>query len=288
MTVTAAIDSDPWALPADVALLTSVRLERDIWRPMARSGRIPIACAWRSSAEESVPVERDREGGPLLVVPPALRLGGDNTSSPPRSGQAGHQSLVFSYRDREEELEGVARRLKADRRAGRQVRLDRTALVVSRALPYLYVARDVFAGAGVPFQAMDTLPLAAEPYAAALDLVIEFVATGFTRRATTALLRSPHFQFQGLDRASISALDASLVELRFLGGLDRLMSLVGEWTAASGKEGGGRERRRQQAALPAYRRDRAGDTLARSPRIVRRSITRAPHSFMTYVDAAGG
>ena len=187
--------SDPEGLwPADVALLTSIPgLEHvDI---LATEGALEAGYLDRLrlafvGIEEVAPAEpaspkplgegggeHEREGGPVLVV------------------QAHQQSLVFSYRDREEELEGVARRLKADRRAGRHVRLDRTALVVSRALPYLYVARDVFAGAGVPFQAIDTLPLAAEPYAAALDLVIEFVATGFTRRATTALLRSPHFQF---------------------------------------------------------------------------------------------
>ncbi len=247
--------SDPEGLwPADVALLTSIPgLEHvDI---LATDGALEAGYLDRLrlafvGMEEVSTVERQPAPGPVLIVPPTV-------------GQ--HQPIVFSYRDREEELEGVARRLKADRRAGRQVRLDRTALVVSRALPYLYVARDVFAGAGVPFQAMDTLPLAAEPYAAALDLVIEFVATGFTRRATTALLRSPHFRFetspktgvppQPLDRSSIAALDAALVELRFLGGLDRLMAIAHDWgrTAEqpSGARGSGRERRRQQAAVPA-------------------------------------
>ena len=139
------------------------------------------------------------------------------------------RAVEFAYRDREEELEGVARRLKAD--GARAVRLDRTALVVSRPLPYLYLARDVFAGAGVPFQALDTLPLAAEPYAAALDLVLEFVAASFTRRAMMALLRSPHFRFDGRRRRARSrgdvALDACVVEQRFLGGLDRLTALTG-------------------------------------------------------------
>jgi RecB family exonuclease len=267
--------SDPEGLwPADVALLTSMSgLENvDI---LATDGVLAAGYLERLrlafvGIEEAAPEDEEPaspkpfgEGRaiPVLVVPPPvnhhqslLQLGGDDASPPPRSGQ-----VVFSYRDREEELEGVARRLKADRRAGREVRLDRTALVVSHALPYLYVARDVFAGAGVPFQTLDTLPLAAEPYAAALDLVIEFVATGFTRRATTALLRSPHFRLETLDRASISALDAALVERRFLGGLDRLIALANEWVASakatadqgSSPRGGGRERRRQQAALPA-------------------------------------
>ena len=238
--------SDPDGLwPADVALLTSIP-GLEIVELLATEGVLDAGYLDRLrlafvGIEESSTDARAPTPMPVLVVP-----------------QAHQQSVVFSYRDREEELEGVARRLKADRRAGRPVRLDRTALVVSRALPYLYVARDVFAGAGVPFQTLDTLPLAAEPYAAALDLVLEFVATGFTRRATTALLRSPHFRFRAdgaaLERTAVTALDAALVERRFLGGLDRLIAVVREWQQASDpalRRGSGREHRRQQAALPA-------------------------------------
>ena len=67
--------------------------------------------------------------------------------------------------------------------------------MVARPLPYLYLAREVFDGAGLPFEALDTLPLAAEPYAAAVDVVLECAAANFTRRALMALLRSPHFRF---------------------------------------------------------------------------------------------
>ena len=45
------------------------------------------------------------------------------------------------------------------------------ALIVRQRLPYVYVAREVLRSAGVPCQTFDALPLAAEPYAAALDLV---------------------------------------------------------------------------------------------------------------------
>jgi RecB family exonuclease len=135
---------------------------------------------------------------------------------------------AFAYRDREDELEGVARRLAGDRRAGREVPLDRAALVVARPLPYLYLAREVFAGAGIPFEANDALPLAAEPYAAAVDLILECAAAGFTRGALTALLRSPHFRFEvegvEIDRAAVSRLDAALAADRYLGGLDRLIA----------------------------------------------------------------
>ena len=49
--------------------------------------------------------------------------------------------------------------------------LNRTAVVFQRPLPYLYLARQVFPDAEIPYQAFDALPLAAEPFAAALDLV---------------------------------------------------------------------------------------------------------------------
>lgn len=133
---------------------------------------------------------------------------------------------AFSYRDREDELEAVARRLAIESPPD----LGRVGLVVARPLPYLYLAREVFGGADVPFEALDTLPLAAEPYAAAMDLVLECAAANFTRRALTALLRSPHFTFivdgTAIDRQAVGALDAALAEQRYLGGVDRLRSIA--------------------------------------------------------------
>ena len=139
---------------------------------------------------------------------------------------------VFRYRDREDEIEAVARRVKA----GGTIP-SRTAIVVARPLPYLYLGREVFASAQVPFEALDTLPLAGEAYAAAVDLVLECAAANFTRRALMALLRSPHFQFD-VDRSSVSLLDAAMAQQRYLGGLDRLSafaeSLSGQARAAAG------------------------------------------------------
>ena len=162
---------------------------------------------------------------PAAVEPPTLVVPG--------------QQFAFSYRDREDELEAVARRIKDDRRTattGGVTPLDRIGLVVARPLPYLYLARDVFAGAGIPFEALDTLPLAAEPYAAAADLVLECAAANFTRRAITALLRSPHFTFDvdgaKLDRAAVSLLDVAMAEQRYLGGIDRLRAMTASWTGA--------------------------------------------------------
>jgi RecB family exonuclease len=188
-----------------------------------------------------------------------------------------------TYRDREDELVAVAARLKHDRRAGLAAPLHRTALVVRRPLPYLYLARDVFADAGVPFEALDTLPLAAEPYAAALDLVLEAVAADFTRASLMALLRSPHFAFDGgglenrpppalaaLPAAVIAACDFALAEARYLGGLDRLGGLVGRWSAVGAPAS--REERRQQTALPALAplldAVRALEPLCRTARLV--------------------
>jgi hypothetical protein len=105
---------------------------------------------------------------------------------------------VAVARDREDELAAVARRIKAARRSGEATPLSRQALIVRRPLPYLYLARSVFGASGIPFETLDTLPLAAEPFAAALDLVLDAVGTSFSRTALVALLRSPHFAFDAL------------------------------------------------------------------------------------------
>ena len=44
--------------------------------------------------------------------------------------------------------------------------------------------------ARVPYQAFDALPLAAEPYAALLDVVMTVARTGGTRESSVELLRS--------------------------------------------------------------------------------------------------
>lgn len=151
--------------------------------------------------------------------------------------------FALTYRDREDELEGVAQRV--SQRGGGDTPLDQVGLIVARPLPYVYLAREVFGGAHLPFDAVDTLPLAAEPYAAAVDVVLEAAAANFTRRALMALLKSPHFQFTvdgaAITRPSVARLDALMAEQRYLGGLDRLGALVATW------QGG--ERPAAQAAL---------------------------------------
>ena len=82
-------------------------------------------------------------------------------------------------RDREEELLGVARDVKW-RLAGEAspIRVDDHAVVVQRPLPYVYLARHTLEAAGLPWTASDSLPLAAEPYAAALGRALRMRAGG--------------------------------------------------------------------------------------------------------------
>ena len=178
--------------------------------------------------------------------------------------------LFLMHRDREEELIAVARRLKSERVGAAAVPLHRTALVVCRPLPYLYLARDVFTDAQIPCEALDTLPLASEPYAAVVNLALDTVAAEFTRASLLALLRSPHVSLTALDNEnaqiedvpgeSLMALDYALADARYLGGLDRLAALVEKWSDVSAP--GSREERRQQLALPAARAAlRAAQTL---------------------------
>jgi RecB family exonuclease len=135
----------------------------------------------------------------------------------------------WTHRDREEELVTVARYVKGGRRDGTAVPLDRTAVVFKRPLPYLYPAAEIFGAAGIRYEAFDALPLAAEPTAAALDLVLDAAASNFTRGTLVALLRSPHFVFRHEDeeitREAVAALDRALGQARYLGGVDRLEAL---------------------------------------------------------------
>ena len=155
-------------------------------------------------------------------------------------------------RDREEELAGIARAVKAQARRDDARPLDRAAVVFRRPLPYVYLAQTVFDSARIPFEAADAVPLAAEPYAAALDLIASFVTSGFARASASALLSSPHFTFgdegTAVDRPAVSALDRALADAGYLGGRDELARL------ASGQSG--------TAAAAARATLRAADALA--------------------------
>jgi len=132
--------------------------------------------------------------------------------------------LVHAVRDREEEVALLARVVRHERpvSSGVEERApERAALVVRQPLPYVYLAHEVLRSAGVACQMFDALPLAGEPFAAALDLVFAAVDAGFARGPSIALLRSPHFDFP-LQQRDISTLDRALAEAGYLGGIDAL------------------------------------------------------------------
>ena len=129
----------------------------------------------------------------------------------------------FTCRDREEELADFVRDRKHRGRTASDAR--DCAIVFQRPLPYLYLARQVFPDAGVPYQSSDALPLSVEPFAAAIDLVLSFLSAEGSRSSTIALLSSPHFAFQCAAK-NVAALDASMREARFSGGWERLAALA--------------------------------------------------------------
>lgn len=140
---------------------------------------------------------------PMLVIP---------------AGGEGRQ--WFTVRDREEELLAVARRVG-------QGGQERHGVVFRRPLPYLYLADDTLGAAGIAFELSDALPLAAEPTAAALDLIIDLVASDFSRSRLVALFRSPHFQFE-IEHGQVGVLDRLLSERRYLGESTRLDAIAND------------------------------------------------------------
>ncbi len=218
--------ADPGGLyPADFDLLTRVpgleALDIVATEAVLGSGFHERIHQWLPGLEE-VDVGDTSSVGPRLVVP---------ADASPR--------WWFTARDREEELIDIVRRTAPEV-------LRRSAIVYKRPLPYLYLAGEVFGSARIPFRTSDTVPLAAEPAAAALDLVLDVVTSSFTRAAIVALLRSPHFGWAGgaaLPREPVAALDRALAKARYLGGVDHLSRLRFDWESAGD----------HAAALPALR-----------------------------------
>lgn len=147
-----------------------------------------LAAGFFDELEKQIPGFEDErrkaeeERLPTLVVPPPAP--GDRDAP-----------AAWTYRDREEELYAAVRDVRRLADADGVLRA-RTGIVFQRPLPYLYLARRAFEGARVPCLASDALPLAAEPYAAAVDLVLEFVWSNGSRAAAAAMLRSPAFHFR--------------------------------------------------------------------------------------------
>jgi RecB family exonuclease len=160
-------------------------------------------------------------GDPVLCVPP------DGTRR------------FFVARDREEELADAARLVKRRVRSGLLASPNRFAVVFQRPLPYLYMARHVFTDARIAWQAADELPLAAEPFAATLDLVLTFLTSGFTRAAGIALLRSPHLRLAFGEELygppDVAELDRALLDGRFVGGVTALEAFASRQRGGSAR-----------------------------------------------------
>lgn len=164
---------------------------------------------------------------------------GEAPSGEDRSGQADgvlvrpagqDAGLPFVSRDREDELREVARVIVGRARDAGGALVEPAAIVFHRPLPYLYLAQQVLSEARVPYQTFDALPLAAEPYAAALDQVLAVARTAGAREAAVALLRSPLLSFD-VDGELVaphdaSALDEVLRERRAAGGAEAFVSHV--------------------------------------------------------------
>jgi RecB family exonuclease len=170
---------------------------------------------------------------PTLCVPTPSPASGTSQRGAAESGPA---PRVHRSRDREDEVRDFARRIKVLAREAAPIPLEATALVVRRPLPYVYLTREVLATAGVPCQLSDALPLAAEPFAAALDLVASGVAAAWSRGTLVALLTSPLLEFEASPgRRALATFDRALHEAGFLGGAEAMGRLVTGWDADPGQ-----------------------------------------------------
>ncbi len=197
--------------PADLRLLASLPLARLDVVYTRRQGAAGQDRRWRESFPEARCIAVDAQRAPVTRL---------ETSG----------ARWFACRDREEEVLLFARRVKAAPSA----QLPATALVYRRPLPYLYLAQHVLGAAGIPFETRETLPLAAEPWAAALDVLMDSVLADHTRAALVAVLRHPQLRFVDaagapLDPAAVLAFDRLLARDRYLGGAAHLAALAQQW-----------------------------------------------------------
>ncbi|HEY7473425.1 MAG TPA: PD-(D/E)XK nuclease family protein [Vicinamibacterales bacterium] len=202
------------------------------------------------------------------------------------------EAVCFVSRDREEELRDVARAIRARAGTAASTLREPTAIVFHRPLPYLYLAQHVLDDAAVPYQAFDALPLASEPYAALLDLVLGVARTGGTREAMSALLRSRLMQFRdgpagdAVTGDDVAALDFALAERRAIGEADTYLAEVDGLVAQRrGRMGFDPDRARRAARVAAclrdelmpYRRARtASDQVSSISRFLRRHEREVP------------
>lgn len=189
--------------PADFDLLTRLSgLERiDV---IVTDGLLDAG--YRERLEAHLPgLDETRAIAPSRSSPTLSRPPGDGARS------------IFVARDREDELVELARWLKARARepgeadGGTTPVSDRFGVVFQRPLPYLYLAHTVLAAARIPYQTFDALPLASEPFAAAVDLILRTVESGSSRDVLVALLSHPSLRFEA-DGQAVDRLDVAVFE----------------------------------------------------------------------------
>ena len=168
------------------------------------------------------------------AVPPALiAAGGPEREAP---------SFHFVCRDREEELVDAARWIQASREAGQPRDESRRCTVPRSSFNgrcLTCISRDrSWARRRFPYQAADALPLAAEPLAAAIDLIFAVVNEEATRASLVELLASPQWSFADPadpDRPSTVIRQprstACCRQSKYLGGWERLRLLAGSVSA---------------------------------------------------------
>ncbi len=189
-------------------------------------------------------LERVRQALPGLAE--VMDEGHDGAVPPVVVAPSGPESHPFAtYRDREDELAAILRRVKRTHQAGTGAPLWQTGIVFKGPLPYVYLASQLFPSAGVPYQAFDALPLASEPYAALVDVIIEGATAGFTRAALVALMRSPMLSVGvgvghgARSQLAVSRLDRALGDAGYLGDTAELERLAAVWRSRASTPGGG-------------------------------------------------
>ncbi len=243
--------ADPRGLwPADFDLIGRLRTLSNLHVVMTDEAH---DAGFRARVEQELPgIEEVRAAdvpqSPVLVAPSA----GD-----PREPDV----PVIVSRDREGELREAARCLRARAAQHGGVLAGATAIVFHRPLPYLYLAHQVLTDARVPYQTFDALPLAAEPYAALLDLALAVSRTDGARDAVLALLRSPLAAFE-VDDVAVTAgdvqdLERLLVERRVSGSAATFEAEVSAWASDADARRAARAARLRRAARAA-----AGVTIA--------------------------
>ncbi len=203
----------------------------------------------------------------LLDTLPDVELVTFAGAAPPALTTGGADRIVLVSRDREDEVDAFARRVRATEPPAPDA--GAIALVHQRPLPYLYLARQVLGAHAVSWQAVDALPLAAEPWAAAVDVVLTFAASDASRAAGVALLSTPLLRFDAapdrdaepdldveaappttrpLTLDAVACADRELADALFVGGRERLVDLAARWREALDR---GRGRPRRHRALTA-------------------------------------